>query len=81
MCRVRSAATPMKISGEAMSSVPAEWCSPIHASSQPVEVLDQLEVPLEGQGRVLPGLVERSHEDAKAQTVGHGPHSCPSAAP
>ena len=35
MCRVRSAATPMKISGEAMSSVPAEWCSPIHASSQP----------------------------------------------
>src|SRR5829696_1316751 len=25
----------MKISGEAMISVPAEWCSPIHASSKP----------------------------------------------
>ena len=31
--RVRSAAAAMKISGEAISSQPAEWCSPIHASS------------------------------------------------
>ena len=35
MCRVRSAAAAMKISGEAMISVPAEWCSPIQASSHP----------------------------------------------
>ena len=33
MCRVRSAAVAMKISGEAMISLPAEWCSPIQASS------------------------------------------------
>ena len=33
MCLVRSAAAPMKISGEAMISQPAEWCSPIQASS------------------------------------------------
>jgi hypothetical protein len=26
MCLVRSAAAAMKISGEAMISVPAEWC-------------------------------------------------------
>jgi hypothetical protein len=30
---VRCAATPMKISGEAMISEPAEWCSPTHTSS------------------------------------------------
>ena len=35
MCLVRSAAAAMKISGDAMISVPAEWCSPIQASSQP----------------------------------------------
>ena len=35
MCFVRSAAMPMKISGEAMISQPALWCSPIHASSKP----------------------------------------------
>ena len=35
MCLVRSAATPMKTSGDAMISNPAEWCSPIHASSKP----------------------------------------------
>jgi hypothetical protein len=29
--RVRCAAAAMKISGDAMISVPAEWCSPIHA--------------------------------------------------
>ena len=33
ICRVRSAATAMKISGEALISLPAEWCSPTHASS------------------------------------------------
>ena len=33
MWRVRSAAAAMKISGEAISSQPAEWCSPIQASS------------------------------------------------
>ena len=33
MWRVRWAAAAMKISGEAMISLPAEWCSPIHASS------------------------------------------------
>lgn len=33
MCLVRSAAAAMKISGEAMISVPALWCSPIQASS------------------------------------------------
>ena len=33
---VRSAAAAMKISGDAMISVPAEWCSPIHASSKPI---------------------------------------------
>ena len=33
MWRVRSMAAPMKTSGEAISSQPAEWCSPIHASS------------------------------------------------
>ena len=30
---VRSAAAAMNSSGEAMISKPAEWCSPIHASS------------------------------------------------
>jgi hypothetical protein len=35
MCWVRSAAAMMKISGDAMISLPAEWCSPIHASSKP----------------------------------------------
>jgi hypothetical protein len=33
MWRVRSAAAAMKISGDAISSHPAEWCSPIHTSS------------------------------------------------
>ena len=33
MCRVRSAAAAMKSSGEAISSQPAEWCSPTHTSS------------------------------------------------
>ena len=33
MFLVRSAAAMMKISGEAMISLPAEWCSPIQASS------------------------------------------------
>ena len=33
ICRVRSAAVAIMISGEAESSVPAEWCSPSHASS------------------------------------------------
>ncbi len=33
MWRVRSAAAAMKTSGEAISSQPAEWCSPIHTSS------------------------------------------------
>ncbi len=33
MCRVRSAAAAMKISGEAMISQPAEWCSPTQTSS------------------------------------------------
>jgi hypothetical protein len=33
MCLVRSAAAAMKISGLAISSQPAEWCSPIQASS------------------------------------------------
>ena len=32
ICRVRSAAAAMNISGEAMISKPPEWCSPIHAS-------------------------------------------------
>lgn len=35
MCLVRSAATAMKTSGDEMISNPAEWCSPIHASSKP----------------------------------------------
>jgi len=35
MCLVRAAAEAMKISGDAMISLPAEWCSPIHASSNP----------------------------------------------
>ena len=35
MCLVRSAATPMKTSGDEMISNPAEWCSPIHASAKP----------------------------------------------
>ena len=34
-----------------------------------VEVGDELEVALDGQRRVLPGSVERRHEDAEAQTV------------
>ena len=33
MCRVRSAAVAMNTSGDGMISNPAEWCSPIHASS------------------------------------------------
>ena len=33
MCRVWAATWAMKISGEAMISVPHEWCSPIQASS------------------------------------------------
>src|SRR2546427_3101069 len=33
MCFVRSAAAAMKISGDAISSQPAEWCSPIQTSS------------------------------------------------
>jgi hypothetical protein len=33
MCLVRLAAAAMKTSGDAMISVPAEWCSPIQASS------------------------------------------------
>ena len=33
MCVVRSAAAAMKTSGLAISSDPAEWCSPIHASA------------------------------------------------
>ena len=33
MWRVRSAAVAMKISGEAIVSQPALWCSPIQASS------------------------------------------------
>ena len=32
---VRSAAAAMNSSGELMVSMPAEWCSPIHASSNP----------------------------------------------
>jgi hypothetical protein len=35
MCLVRSAAAAMKISGELIVSNPAEWCSPIQASSKP----------------------------------------------
>ena len=55
MCLVRSAAVAMKISGEAMISLPAEWCSldPRLVVAQPVEVLDEFHVPLQGQGRVL----------------------------
>ena len=66
---VRSAAAAMKISGEAMISLPAEWCSPIHASSIPerVEVLDELEVALQRQGRVLTCSVERGQERAESQ--------------
>jgi hypothetical protein len=33
MWRVLAATWAMKISGDAISSVPHEWCSPIHASS------------------------------------------------
>ena len=56
MCLVRSAATPMNTSGDAMISNPAEWCSPIHASCEPEAVHrhDQVEVPLDGERRVLP---------------------------
>src|SRR5262245_38154957 len=35
MCRVRSAAMPIKISGQEMVSQPALWCSPTHTSSNP----------------------------------------------
>ena len=35
MCRVRSAATARKISGEAIVSQPVLWCSPTQASSKP----------------------------------------------
>ena len=36
-----------------------------------VEVHDEVEVALDRQRRVLAGLVERRHEDAEAQSVGH----------
>ena len=39
--------------------------------AEPVEVLDQLEVAFDGERRVLAGLVERRHEDAEAESVGH----------
>ena len=41
---------------------------------EPVKVLDERQIPLEGQRRVLAGGVERRHEDAESQTVGH---ACP----
>ena len=37
-----------------------------------VEVLEQVEVALEGEGRVLPDGVERGEEDAEAQGPVHG---------
>ena len=69
MWRVRSAAAAMNTSGLAISSEPAEWCSPIHASAYPrsSSVLDQLEVAVQRQRRVDPGLVHRRQEDPEAQ--------------
>src|SRR5262245_60010997 len=39
--------------------------------AEPVEMLDQSEVALQRQCRVLAGGVERGHEDSEAKPVGH----------
>ena len=40
--------------------------------AQPVEVFDQPQIPFEGQRRVLPGGMERRHEDPESEPIGHG---------
>ena len=46
----------MKISGEPMISLPAEWCWPFQTSSKPecVEMLGEFEVSLQRQRRLVP---------------------------
>ncbi len=39
--------------------------------AEPVEVLDEIEIPFERERRVLPGRVERGHEQSEA----HARHS------
>jgi hypothetical protein len=40
---------------------------PRFVEAEAVEVLEEIEVALEGKGRVLPHRVKRGHEDAEAQ--------------
>ena len=73
MWRVRSAAVAMKISGQAMISRAGGvvLADPRLVVAELVEVHDQVEVALQGQGRVLSGWVERGHEDSEAKTIRH----------
>ena len=69
MWRVRSAAAPMKTSGEAIS-LPARGvvlADPGLVVAELVEPLDQLHVAGHGQRGVLADPVERRQEDAELQ--------------
>ena len=65
----RSAAAAMKISGELMISLPAEWCSPIPhlVEAECVEMLDEFEVALQRQRRVGARAVKRCDEVSEPQ--------------
>ncbi len=69
MCRVRWAAAAMNISGTGNQLEPARvmLADPRLVIIQPVEMLEQLEVALDRQGRVLIVIVERREKDAAAQ--------------
>ena len=73
MCRVRSAAVAMKISGRGddLAARRVVLADPGLVVAELVEVHDQVEVALQRQRRVLAGRVERRHEDSEAKTLAH----------
>ena len=74
MCRVRAAAAAIKISGEAIVSQPVELvlADPDLVVAEPVEVLDQRKVTLQGQRWIFTWVVDGLHKEAKAHGSGHG---------
>ena len=71
---VRAAAAAMNTSGEAMISYPAEWCSPIQASSKPSRSRCSMSSRSRSRARVgfWPDRVERRQEDPEVQVAGGG---------
>ena len=66
---VRSAAAAMKISGDAMISLPGRvvLADPRLVEAEGVEVLDELEITLQRQRRVGTRAVERGDEISKPE--------------